>query len=100
MRYFNEFRRILQEEDPRPALRRLASLDGLRFFVYDDRTEARFRKVMRADRNAETRWPALFAALILSLDRESAEDLFVSFNLSRDDKKKIARALDTYGMEI
>ncbi len=96
VRYFNEFRRILQEADPQPALRRLVALDSLRYFVYDDRTEARFRAVLRSPAGADERWTSLFAALILSLDRDSAEDLFVSFNMPREEKKLVLRALDDY----
>lgn len=95
VRYFNEFKRILQEKDPRPALRRLATLEGLRFFVFDNRTESRLRSVMRSDVSADRRWVALFAAMIEPLDRASLDELLASFNMTRGDKKSVLRALES-----
>ncbi|MBF0593515.1 MAG: CCA tRNA nucleotidyltransferase [Candidatus Omnitrophica bacterium] len=95
VRYFGEFRRILQEEDPRPVLRRLSSLEGLRFFVYDQKVESKFSSIIKSagKTGGPDHWISLFSALITSLDMESAEDLLVSFNMPRADKQKLLKRL-------
>ena len=93
VRYFGEFKRILQEDDPCQVLRRLSSLDGLRFFVYDARTEAAFRSVLKSGIHGEDRWIRLFVVLIASLDIASAEELMTSFNMPRAEKKKVQKGL-------
>ena len=93
VRYFGEFKRILQEKDPRPALRRLSSLDGLRFFVYDDAAEAAFKDILKSGVEGDERWMGLFSVLISSLDLVSAEELLVSFNMPRVEKKKVLKRL-------
>ncbi|MBF0387452.1 MAG: CCA tRNA nucleotidyltransferase [Candidatus Omnitrophica bacterium] len=92
-RYFGEFKRILQEADPRAALRRLALLDGLRYFVYDAGVEAAFKKILKSKLSGDARWLELFAALVAALDRESAEQLLVSFSMPRLEKNKILKGL-------
>lgn len=93
VRYFGEFKRILQEDDPRPALRRLAAFDGLRFFVYGPGVAAGFKEVLKGAAEGEDRWTGFFAALIASLDRVSAEQLLASFNVPRQEKRKILKGL-------
>ncbi len=92
-RYFGELKRILQEEDPRAALRRLALLDGLRFFVYNPAVESAFKEVLNGGLKGDERWMKFFSVLISSLDLESAEELLASFNISRQEKKKILKDL-------
>ncbi len=93
VRYFGEFKRILQEEDPRSMLKRLSSMDGLRFFVYDKGVEAGFNEVIHSSLKGDARWMSFFSVLIAALDRESAEELLVSFNMPRIDKARILKRL-------
>ncbi|MEI6437596.1 MAG: hypothetical protein WCO69_02465 [Candidatus Omnitrophota bacterium] len=93
VRYFGEFKRILQEEDPRGALRRLALLDGLRFFVYDQNVEAAFKGILKSTPTGDDRWLRFFSALIVALDRASAEELLQSFNIPRHEKARILKGL-------
>lgn len=92
-RYFGEFKRVLQEEDPRAAMRRLSSLSGLRFFIYNTATESSFREILSQEMSRQEQWIALLAVLMTSLDKASSEELLVSFNMPRVDKNKVLKRL-------
>ncbi len=93
VRYFGEFKQLLQERDPLPALRRLAALDGLRFFVINAGVEADLKAVLKSGLEGDARWIGLFKVLISSLDLASAEELLASFNIPRSQKGKILKGL-------
>ena len=100
VRYFNEFRRILEEKDPLPVLRRLRSLDGIRFFVFGPAEERALVKIisrqgkagglLRCDPN---RWHARLAAFMLYVDKKKAEELLLLFSLPRGDRGKVQNCL-------
>jgi tRNA nucleotidyltransferase (CCA-adding enzyme) len=90
-RYFGEFKRILQEENPCPVLRRLAALDGCRYFVYNAEIESGLKGVLRSGLEGVDRWIGLLSVLIAPLDIESAEELLVKFNMTRVEKKKVLK---------
>lgn len=92
-RYFGEFKRILQEEESCAAIRRLVSLKGLRFFVYNSGVEAALKEVPGAGLKGNECWMKLCTVLIAFLDLASAEELLVSFNLPRPERNKILKGL-------
>jgi tRNA nucleotidyltransferase (CCA-adding enzyme) len=100
VRYFNEFRRILEEKDPLPALRRLRSLDGIRYLMFGPAEERALSKVVSRQGKAggllqcdPYRWHARLAAFMLYVDKRKVEQLLLLFSLPRGDKAKMQHCL-------
>jgi tRNA nucleotidyltransferase (CCA-adding enzyme) len=100
VRYFNEFRRILEEKDPLPALRRLRSLDGVRYFIFGPAEERALAKVVSLQGKAggilecdPERWHARLAAFLLYVDKRRREQILLELNCARSDKGKIEHCL-------
>jgi tRNA nucleotidyltransferase (CCA-adding enzyme) len=100
VRYFNEFRRILDEKDPLPALRRLRSLDGIRYLIFGPAEERALVKVVNCQKKAggilrcdPGRWHARLAAFVLYMNKKRMDQLMLQFNLPRGDKGKIRQCL-------
>ena len=97
VRYWNEFRRILQEADPLPALERLRRLDALRFFILDSPKAKNFRRLGRFLSGDGLRylptglafWHLYGAILLLGLNRDDAESVLSALNVVREDKRKM-----------
>jgi tRNA nucleotidyltransferase (CCA-adding enzyme) len=97
VRYWNEFRRVLEEANPLPALERLCELGALRFFSLDvrkletvHRTQQFLHKGGRDIDIAGARsWHILCAALVLDLNRKDTERLLTKLGMTRNDKRKI-----------
>ncbi len=81
-RYFLEFRRILDEDDPVPALDLLAALGAVRYVPYD--AEGRARLVA-----AGKTWEDRLAALLKSSPADSVEEKLVAFNIPRAIRERI-----------
>ncbi len=99
VRYFHEFRRILDEDDPLPALRRLRSLDGLRYFSFGPMEERLLDKIVRSQAvtfSPEAAGEAALlrlAGLFCFLDKTRTDQLMVLFNLSKIEKQKVLQFL-------
>lgn len=100
VRYFNELRRILEEKDPLPALRRLRSLDGIRYVMFGPAEERALSKVIGRQGKAggilkcdPNRWHARLAAFLLYIDKRKQDEIQLLFNLPRGDKGKMLHCL-------
>jgi tRNA nucleotidyltransferase (CCA-adding enzyme) len=100
VRYFNEYRRILEEKDPLPALRRLRSLDGIRYLIFGPAEERALVKIVNDQQKAggvlrcdPDRWHARLAAFMLYTSTKRLDDLMLQFNLPRVEKGKVAQCL-------
>lgn len=100
VRYFNEFQRILQERDPLPAMRRLRSLDALRYFSFTQAEERLLDKIVRSQATTFSSdvcpceaWIPRMAGLLSFLDPKRAENLLTLFNISKGDRQKIHQFL-------
>ncbi len=103
VRYFNEFRRILDEVDPLPALRRLRTLDGIRYLSFGaDEEKALGKVVMRQAKEEKERqkdvqiWHARLAAFFLFLDKKKSDELMLLFNLARADRGRVLQCVSFF----
>ncbi|MBF0123221.1 MAG: CCA tRNA nucleotidyltransferase [Candidatus Omnitrophica bacterium] len=100
VRYFNEFKRILDEDDPSSALRRLRVLDGLRYFSFGQVEERLLDKIVRSQATVfsyQESWSDVrllrLAGLLCFLDKPRVDQLMVLFNMPKSDKQKILEFL-------
>jgi tRNA nucleotidyltransferase (CCA-adding enzyme) len=101
VRYWNEFRRILEEAAPLGALKRLSALGALRFFGSDHRAAGLIQRVTDLargyrkvpDRPDARMWRAHCAALLVGRSHQEAEKLLTSLSVGRDDKRKVLEIL-------
>lgn len=84
-RYWNEFRRILDEKDPWPALRLLKDFGVMKYFSFNEeyaKTGGRLTAVK-------------LTALLLWDVRDRAEELLTGFNVGRPEKLKVLELLQS-----
>jgi tRNA nucleotidyltransferase/poly(A) polymerase len=86
-RYFLELSRILEEQDPVPALDLLAAWGAVRYIPYE--TAARGRLAAAAANG----WQVRLGAILKGLPSAEIDALFIAFNISHVDRKKITGAL-------
>lgn len=98
-RYFAEFRKILFEERPLPALKQLAQLKGLSFLLANAKVDFALlgkvdktitllkRKVLLA--KPIDGWIVYFMALLENCSDQAVNQIFIQFNLRRVDRDKI-----------
>lgn len=98
-RYFAEFRKILFEENPFPALKQLAALKGLDFLLANakvdftllakvDKTVSLLKKSSLLSQSIEG-WLVYFMALLENCPEQAVKQIFLQFNLRRIDRDKI-----------
>ncbi len=87
-RYFLEFRRILEELDPAPALDLLAAWGALRYIPYESADRARL-VAAGPDAGGTVR----LAALLKGVPQVRIDELCVLFNIPKSTRQKIAQAL-------
>lgn len=94
-RYFDEFRKILKEQEPVPALLRLSRLGGLDFFKTGYVLNARMlagiqRQIKIISRNSIYKkkdwYYVYFMALAGSLPLAQQQSVFARFNLTREER--------------
>ena len=100
IRYYNEFKRVLDEDDPLLALRRLQVLDGMRYFSFGHVEERLLDKVVRSQAmsfSSDESWSDIrllrLAGLLCFLDKARVDQLMVLFNISKSEKQKILQFL-------
>ncbi|MBF0485759.1 MAG: CCA tRNA nucleotidyltransferase [Candidatus Omnitrophica bacterium] len=96
IRYFNEFRRMLEEENPVFSLKRLQAFHAARFFPCDSRHLAFLRKaVSLAGEISQDFSRPLFYLMVLAdgVDRNRIGRVFTDLNFPREVKQKILEAL-------
>ncbi len=100
IRYYNEFKRILDEDDPLLALRRLRVLDGLRYFSFGHVEERLLDKIIRSQAmtfSYDESWVDVrllrLAGLLCFLDKARVDQLMVLFNMAKNEKQKILQFL-------
>jgi tRNA nucleotidyltransferase (CCA-adding enzyme) len=100
VRYFNEFKRVLDEDDPSVVIRRLRGLDGLRYFSFGDGEERLLDKIVRSQAmtfsSAETASDIRLlrlAGLFCFLDKARTDQLMALFNMSKGEKQKVLQFL-------
>ncbi|MBF0570053.1 MAG: hypothetical protein HQL18_04695, partial [Candidatus Omnitrophica bacterium] len=100
VRYFNDFKRILQEADPVPPLRRLRFVDGLRYFTFGALEEKLLDKIVKSQcttsdfhKEGCEDWIPRLAGLLALLDQRRAEELLTLFNVSRHERQNIMQFL-------
>ena len=87
-RYFLEFRRILDEKYPVPALDLLAAWGAVRYIRYEAADRARL-----VASGEVTAWESRLALLLKGTLPARGKELCVLFNISRSARQKIAQAL-------
>lgn len=100
VRYYNEFKRMLDEDDPLLALRRLRTLDGLRYFSFGQAEERLLDKIVRSQAMTFSSDQSLsdvrllrLSGLLCFLDKARVDELMVLFNIPRVEKEKILQFL-------
>ncbi len=98
-RYFAEFKKILFEESPLPALKRLAQVKGLSFLLANGKVDLSFLgKVAKTVAAVKKKylmgevvdwWLVYFMALLKNCSQLSVKQIFIQFNLRRIDRDKI-----------
>ncbi|NTV28486.1 MAG: CCA tRNA nucleotidyltransferase [Candidatus Omnitrophica bacterium] len=110
VRYWNEFRRILEEEDPLPALKRLYELGGWWPKGWPP-TASRFHAVEQAAvlltryrepllRRGSILWRVHLAALLVGLAAREATGVMTHLGVGRGDKRKIAEILQFVAVPV
>ncbi|NLE65181.1 MAG: CCA tRNA nucleotidyltransferase [Elusimicrobia bacterium] len=98
VRYFHEFVRILEEEDPLPALRRLRSVEGLRYFSLDAHAEKMIAKIVMFQKEKgiairSNAWILRISALLACLPQDRIDHLLKIFQVARADRREIDKFL-------
>ncbi|MBF0618989.1 MAG: CCA tRNA nucleotidyltransferase [Candidatus Omnitrophica bacterium] len=81
VRYFNEFRRILEEKDPVPALDLLKQWGALKYVPYGGIEKKRLKAALK--------WQDRFNVLVAPLEEKQVREILRSFNVRREDQKII-----------
>lgn len=103
-RYFAEFKKILMEDSPARALKRLNEFNGLEFihptfkwndeiannFIRIGNTFLTFEKRLDGERSADP-WLVYFMALLEDLRPSHGEAVLKRFNLKKEDQVKVLR---------
>ncbi len=101
-RYFEEFKKILDEQKPKKYIKRLAVLKGLRFLTLEakfntamgrffdtiDNNIAWFDKTFGRAKDLK-RWIVYLMALLRELSFDESKAIMEKFNLSREDRESI-----------
>lgn len=99
-RYFAEFKKILVEPDPCPALRRLKDLDGLRFLIPVSSLNLGLIEKARHFAHSTigklypgySRWLVYFMVLAGGLKDADLEDLLKRYPFTREERKNILQS--------
>lgn len=108
-RYFNEFKKILMEEDPLPALARLKELGALNFWkaplAFNQKDFALLRrKIAEAERKKlltdhSARWLYYLMALVEDLDKRKVADILNNIQIRKEWVQSILESKDRSPME-